>query len=164
LGDLDVVAPVLGHDCHSGGFDSTLVVALNNSTIVSSMASEYIASPVPEKFATALLSVPALADTLSRLNVDIDINSFIDEVNKASEDHAPPLTAVLSPEKVNNKRNKDVRKGEHISLCCGYLLSALVPPSHGGHLRLEQRRTPRSRSSGIRRIEDSRVVSFGCCP
>jgi hypothetical protein len=67
-----------------------LVITLNNSTIVSSMASEYIASPVPEKFATALLSVPALADTLSRLNVDIDINSFIDEVNKASEDHAPP--------------------------------------------------------------------------
>ena len=89
------------------------------------MASEYTASPVPEKFAMALLSVTALADTLSRLNVDIDVNSFIDEVNKASEHHAPPQTAVLSPEQVNQPK-KDFHKGEHISLCCSRLLSMLV--------------------------------------
>jgi hypothetical protein len=126
------------------------------------MASEYTSSPVPEKFAMVLLSVTALADTLSRLNVDIDVNCFIDEVNKASEHHAPPLTAVLSPEQVNQCK-KGFHKGEHISLCCSRLLSVLVAsPATVATLSNAGHPVPAPKESVVMKITESSLSDAAC--
>jgi hypothetical protein len=67
-----------------------LSVGISISYTIMSLPGPVAASQSPDKFSKAILSVDALAQALSELNVDLDVNAFIDLVNKRTVKEEPP--------------------------------------------------------------------------